>query len=95
MKRYLCKYKDNGKKDGKKRLKKEKRGKTRHYIQFPLSPPLKKDYRFSIVLFLRFYLRFCKFYTPTFKRFCLIFSHVLATKRKKILIFFEIPRYFS
>lgn len=31
-----------------------------------------------------FYLRFCKFYTPTFKRFCLIFSHVLATKSKKL-----------
>lgn len=38
-----------------------------------------------------FYLRFYKFYMPAFKRFCLIFSHVLATKSKKATEIFDIP----
>ena len=40
-----------------------------------------------------FYLRFYEFYMPAFKRFCLIFSHVLATKSKKATEVFEMhPR---
>ena len=41
LKAYFCKYKDNGKKDGKKRVKKEKHGKMRHYLR-PLLPAPKK-----------------------------------------------------
>lgn len=37
-----------------------------------------------------FYLRFYEFYMPAFKRFCLIFSHVLATKSKKATEVFDI-----
>nr|DAW66307.1 MAG TPA: hypothetical protein [Caudoviricetes sp.] len=55
------------------------KGISRHYSQFPSSPPLKKDYRLAIVFFLRFYLHFYRFIHFALEQNKSNFSNILAT----------------